>query len=241
MSRTWTLLAFILVLVSLAPITANADMVDPPLVHMIMVEELEYGFDFDAHPVSLDSTSWIGGDWNRVWLKVEGEANREGAEGELQLLYSRLILPFWELQMGLRGDMSLITDDARTGRGHLVFGLEGLAPYWFEVEPAVFVSQKGDVSACFRATYDLYITQRIVAHESIEANAAVQSVPEFGIGSGFGNINLGLRLGYQVRREFMPYMGITWDRAFGETGRLRRAESGSAGALDVVVGVRFWF
>lgn len=162
-------------------------------------------------------------------------------DGEAQLLYSRLIAPFWEVQVGLRGDLAAAEGQSTQGRGHLVLGLEGLAPYWFEVEPAIFVSHEGDVSARLRATYDLFITQRLIAHPSFEMNVAIQSVPEFGVGAGFNDIELALRLGYQLAREFTPYVGVAWNQAFAETARLRRAAGTSASDLQGVAGLRFWF
>jgi len=216
---------------------------DPPLNHIVLFEELEYGFNNGANPLNWDSTSWVGGDWNRIWFKTEGEMSTvdPDVDGEAQLLYSRLIAPFWELQVGLRGDLVASDVQATAGRGHLVLGIEGLAPYWFEVEPAVFISHRGDVSFRLRATYDLFITQRLVAHPSFEMNIAVQSVPEFGVGSGFNDIELGLRLGYQIARELTPYIGISWNRAFMDTADLRRAAGGSASDLQGVAGLRLWF
>ncbi len=222
---------------------AAAEMGDPPLNHFIQFEELEYGFNNENNPLNWDSTSWVGGDWNRIWFKTEGEMSTvdPDVDGEAQLLYSRLIAPFWELQVGLRGDLVASDVQSTAGRGHLVLGIEGLAPYWFEVEAAVFISHRGDVSFRLRTTYDLFITQRLVAHPSFEMNVAVQSVPEFGVGSGFNDIELGLRLGYQIARELTPYIGISWNRAFMETADLRRAAGGSASDLQGVAGLRFWF
>jgi len=222
---------------------AKADMGAAPLNHFIQFEELEYGFNNDTNPLHWDNTSWFGGDWNRIWFKTEGEMSSADPdlEGEAQLLYSRLITAFWEFQIGLRGDLVAGDGQATDGRGHLVVGLEGLAPFWFEVEPAIFVSHKGDVSARLRFTYDLFITQRLIAHPSLEMNVAIQSVPEFGVGSGFNDIELGLRLSYEIAREFAPYAGISWNRAFAETARLRQAAGRPESDLQGVAGLRFWF
>lgn len=222
---------------------AIADVGDAPFNRMILFEELEYGFNNGDNPLSWDATSWVGGDWNRIWFKTDGEMATSDPEvdGEAQLLYSRLIAPFWELQFGLRGDLAAAEDASTQGRGHLVLGLEGIAPYWFEVEPAIFVSHKGDVSARLRATYDLFITQRLIAHTSFEMNVAIQSVPEFGVGSGFNDIELGLRLGYQLARELTPYIGVSWNQAFAETARFRRAAGNAASDLQGVAGLRLWF
>ncbi|MEZ4287257.1 MAG: copper resistance protein B [Polyangiales bacterium] len=106
----------------------------------IFFEELEYGFNNGSNPVSWDSMSWYGGDWNRVWLKTEGETSTTEREGEVeaQLLYSRLIAPFWEFQVGVRGDLIAGENIKTDGRGFLVLGFEGLAPYWFWSEARHF-------------------------------------------------------------------------------------------------------
>lgn len=233
------LLALVCILWS-AP--AFAQMGEEPFNHFIQLEELEYGFNNRDNPVSWDSTSWFGGDWNRVWLKLEGETvtvDRE-VEAEAQLLYSRLIASFWEFQVGVRGDLVAAKGQPTDGRGHLVLGLAATAPYWFEIETAVFISHRGDVSFRLRAAYDLYITQRLIAHPSFETNIAVQGVPEFGVGAGFNDIKLGLRLGYQFAREFAPYIGVSWNQAFAGTADLRRDAGGSSSDVQGVVGVRFW-
>jgi len=216
---------------------------DPPFNHIILFDEFEYGFNHGENPLSWDATSWFGGDWNRIWVKTEGELSTSdfSLSGEAQLLYSRLIGAFWEFQIGLRGDLAAADGQGPEGRGHLVVGLEGLAPYWFELEPTIFISHKGDVSFRLRATYDLFITQRLIAHPSFETNVAIQSVTEFGVGSGLNDIQLGLRLGYQLSREFTPYIGISWNQAFAQTARLRRAVSSSASDVQGVAGLRFWF
>jgi len=227
----------------LAPKPASAQMMGEPSLHgMFLVEELEFGFNGGSNPVTWDVTSWAGGDWNRIWFKSEGETPTAdlGVEGEAQLLYSRLITPFWEFQVGLRGDLVAESGSA-LGRGLVVVGFEGLAPHWLEIEPAIFVSHKGDVSARLRATHDLYVTQRLIAQSTFEANVAIQSVPEFGVGAGFNDIELGLRLRYEVVRELSPYIGVSWQQTFAETARLRRNAGQGSRDLQGVVGIRFWF
>jgi copper resistance protein B len=237
---------FALLLVTVAALSvepARAQMMGEPMIHgMFLAEQFEYGVNGGSNPVTWDVTSWVGGDWNRIWFKSEGEMPTAelGVEGEAQLLYSRLIAPFWEFQVGMRGD--LVAESGSTqGRGLLVVGLEGLAPYWFEIEPAIFVSHGGDVSARLRAAYDLFVTQRLIAQSSFEANVAVQSVPEFGVGSGFADIELGLRLRFEVVRECAPYVGVSWKQTFAETARLRRDARLGSRDLRGIAGIRFWF
>lgn len=210
---------------------------------LVLSEVLELGaVGSDERPVRYDLVGWVGGAYNRVWAKADGDQStttRDGAT-ELQLLYGRLISPFWDAQVGVRFD-AIYGDGSRTLRPLLALGVQGLAPGWFELEPTLFVSFKGDVSANVTASYDLFMTQRLVLQPRIEAGAAVQSVPEFHVGYGLNHIESGLRLRYEFWREFAPYIGMSWDRQFGRTAELARARAGAPQSeLLVVAGLRLW-
>ncbi len=154
----------------------------------------------------------------------------------MQVLYSRFIAPFWDLQAGVRYDFR-----PNPSRSFAVLGVEGLAPYWFEFEAAGFISDDGDVSARVEAEYEILFTQRLIAQPLLEVNLAAQDVEELGIGSGFTDIELGLRLRYEIRREFAPYIGLAWTRRLGNTADFARDEGEDVGDLAVVAGVRLWF
>lgn len=185
-----------------------------------------------------DGEGWYGGDINRVTVKTEGEgAFGEGVEeAEVQLLYSRAIDPYFNLQAGVRQDL---------GRGpkrtYATVGFEGLAPYWFEVEGALFVSSKGDVLGRLEGYYDQRITQRLILQPRVEANFALQDVRESGIGSGLSDLELGLRLRYEIVKEFAPYIGVEWARKVGDTARFARAAGEDDNVTNFVAGIRFWF
>jgi copper resistance protein B len=216
---------------------------DNRIFSMLLVEELEYRNNNGADTLRWDAEAWIGTDLNKLWLKTEGEDIRAGGSGgewELQALYSRMVAPFWDFQVGLRHDHIYGTGQDRS-RGFAVLGFEGLAPYWFEVTPALFVSEDGDVSARLSASYELLFTQRLILQPSIEINAAAQRVEAFGVGRGINDLDLGLRLRYEVRREFAPYVGIAWTRKFGDTADIARGEGEHTEDFAVLAGVRFWF
>jgi copper resistance protein B len=185
-----------------------------------------------------DGEAWFGGDINRLTLKSEGEgAFREGVESaEIQALYSRAIGPYFNLQAGIRHDFQ-----PSPTRTYATVGFEGLAPGMFEVEGALFLSNKGDVLGRLEGYYDQRITQRFVLQPRVEANFAAQDVPENRIGSGLSNIELGLRLRYEVKREFAPYIGVSWDRRVGDTARFARAAGEDASNTSFVAGIRIWF
>ncbi|WP_168452167.1 copper resistance protein B [Sphingopyxis microcysteis] len=185
-----------------------------------------------------DAEGWYGGDINRVIVKSEGEGNFGEAieSAETQLLYSRAVDAYFNLQAGIRQDLGHGPD-----RTYATVGFEGLAPYWFEVEGALFLSNKGDVSARIEGYYDQRITQKLVLQPMAELNFAAQDVPESGVGSGLSDMELGLRLRYEIVKEFAPYVGVEWARKFGDTARFARAAGEGASATSLVIGVRAWF
>jgi len=228
-------------LVPSAPLMAQVD--DTDLYTYFSFDELEIRGG-DANPIRWDAEGWIGGDFNKLWVKTEGEqftASNEGeGEAELQVLFSRLATAFWDFQFGVRVD-GVYGGDVDRARGLLVVGVEGLAPYWFDVEAAAFVSHEGDVSFRTTSTYDLFVSQRLIFQPRLEVNVAIQDVPEFGVGSGLNEVDLGWRLRYEVRRKFAPYVGTAWARRIGDTADLARDVGRSVSDFSVVGGVRIWF
>jgi copper resistance protein B len=186
----------------------------------------------------LDIQAWYGGDIDKLWLKseVEGLWGKKLEHAEVQALWSHAIDPWFDLQAGVRFD-----PQPGPNRSHLVLGIQGLAPYWWEVEGAVFLSNKGDVTARAEAEYDLRITQKLILQPRAEVDLSLQDVPELEIGSGITDASLGLRLRYQISPLVAPYIGVEYERAFGDTRDFRRAESEDPGNLNFVAGIRAWF
>jgi len=184
-----------------------------------------------------DVQGYYGGDLDKFWFKSEGEGSfgEPIEQAELQALYSRAIGPFFDLQAGVRQDL---TGPART---HAVVGVQGLMPYMFEVDAAAFLSNKGDLTARIEAEYDQRLTQRLILQPRAEANLSAQDIPELGIGSGIDNIEMGLRLRYEIAREFAPYVGIEQEWKLGGSRDYARAAGEDASVTNYVVGVRFWF
>ena len=217
--------------------------VEPQLSWALIVDQLEHRWQNGKNLLRWDIEGWFGGDYNRIWIRSEAEQRvRKGSDGEVegQLLYSRVIAPFWELQVGLR-HQRLYGSGRDRSRSFFALGAEGLAPYWFELEPSLFVSDRGDVSARLTATYDLLFTQRLILQPRFEISAAAQDVKKFGIGAGVNNVELGARLRYELRREFAPYVGVSWVRKVGETSGIARREGEPVDNSSVVLGVRLWF
>jgi len=221
--------------------SASAQMMDQARYLFLFADNLEQAPGLSGRPIRLEADAWYGGSYDRLWMKVDGDAetNRSEGEVEVQALFSRLVAPYWDVQIGVRVDATW-GDDSRT-RTHLALGLQGLAPYWFEVETTAFVSAAGDVSASLQASYDLLVTQRLVLEPEFEVRASIQGQPEWHLGSGLNDTELGLRLRYELRREFAPYVGYVWVRSFGATADLRRAAGGTSRQGSLVAGLRMWY
>lgn len=204
----------------------------------VLVDRLEFGFADEVDSYTWDAQAWYGDDYDKLWIKTEGEGVQGDRieDAEIQALYSHLISPFWNVQAGLRYD---IRPDP--GRSHAVFGFQGLAPYWFEIDQALFVSEDGDVSFRGEFEYELLFTQRLILSPRLEINLAAQDVPEYGIGSGLNSTEMGLRLRYHIARELAPYIGVSYEQKYGETKDIAEREGESTSTTSFVVGVRAWF
>ena len=185
-----------------------------------------------------NSEAWYGGDINRLWLKSEGDGTwgRSVDRADVEALYSHAIDPYFNLQGGIRYDFK-----PNPSRVYATVGIEGLAPTFFEVEGALYLSNKGELMARAEGYYDQRITQRLILQPRAELNFAAQNSRSIGIGAGLSDAELGVRLRYDLRREFAPYVGVQYKRAFGRTADYLRDEGERAGGWEFLAGVRTWF
>lgn len=206
--------------------------------YQVMANVAEYQFRKGRDSYEWDAGAWYGGDINRFWLKSEGEVavGRAPESAEVQALYSRALDPYWNLQGGVRYDFR-----PNPSRAYAVIGVEGLAPSFFDVEGALFLSNKGELLARAEGSYDQRITQRLILQPSVELNFSAQNSRELGIGAGLSDAEVGLRLRYDIRREFAPYVGVQYSRSFGNTRKYLRAEGEDAGRWGLLAGIRAWF
>ena len=185
-----------------------------------------------------DAQGWYGGDLTKLWIKTEGDYDfdlGEVGDAEVQVLGSRAITPYFDLQAGVRHDLE------PDGLTHGVIGVQGLAPYWFEVDAAAFVSEQGDLTARLEAEYDLLLTQRLVLQPRAELELAAQRVTERALGSGLTGLDLGVRLRYAIMPELTPYIGVEWQSALGETADMAEASGADSHRTAFVAGLRLWF
>ncbi len=203
---------------------------------MVLLDEFEWHEIDNSNAVHWDGQAWYGNDYNKVWLRSEG--NRIGGEyeGLAELFWDRVVARWWEVQAGFRQDFG-----EGPSRTWAAFGVHGLAPYWFEVEATVYVGEQGRTAARFSGEYDLLLTQRLILQPKIEFDLYGKDDPRNGVGSGLADSEVGLRLRYEFRREFAPYVGVVWTRAYGDTADLARAAGDDDDDLQIVAGLRVWF
>lgn len=205
--------------------------------YSILLDRLETARTRDNSFTAYDLQAWFGRDYNRLVLKGEGEIDG----GRLQdahtdLLWGHAVAAYWDAQLGVRYDSGVGPD-----RGWLAFGVEGLAPYWFNVEAAGYVGEQGRTAFRFRTEYELLLTQKLILQPRLEANFYGKRDPEKELGSGLSDYSLGVRLRYEIRRGFAPYMGVERFSLSGGTADHARAAGGDVKETRFIVGLHFWY
>ncbi|MBP2311816.1 copper resistance protein B [Azospirillum soli] len=211
---------------------------EPPLLATLLVDQFEHRWRDGENSVDWELEGWVGGDTNKFWFSSRGSKPVKGAveEAEFQFLYSRMVSEFWDIQAGVRHDVR-----PQPQTTYAVAGFKGVAPYYFDVTAQAFLSEDANVSARFEVEYDVLITQKLVIQPLAEISVSAQRVRELHLGRGINDIELGLRLRYEVVKEFAPYVGVTWERKLGETADIARQHGEDPSDLAFVAGVRFWF
>lgn len=212
-------------------------MMDDAVYHQVLLDRLEYVKAPGAGGLAWDALAWVGKDLNRLWVKTEGtRLYGKTEEARAEALWGHAFATFWDWQLGVRRDFG-----GGPGRNWVAFGVQGLAPYWFDVEATAYAGPSGRTAARFRTTYDIRFTQRLLLTPEFESNAYGKADEARGIGSGIADLKLGLRLRYEIRREIAPYIGVVWGRKLGQTADFARAEGSRVTDKQIVAGVRIWF
>lgn len=213
------------------------DMADDDPYYRILTEELEYFNGNDGHGFQVDGQAWVGGDINKLWLEFEGgRKNGEMTANRTEILWDRNIATYWSSQLGLRHDAH-----AGPSRDWLAFGVQGLAPYWFEVEAMGYVGENGRTAFRGEVSYDLLLSQRLVLQPNVEFTLYGKDDADRGLGSGLSEVDLDLRLRYEIRREIAPYIGISYSRKYGETADYAQAAGEDIDESRIMVGLRLWY
>lgn len=206
---------------------------------LLMADRLEFTGHDDPDLLQWELQGWLGTDEHKLWLKSEGERDRDAGEteeAELHLLYSRAVAPYWDVQAGLRHD------DGEAGTvSYATVGLLGLAPYWFETDAALFLSETGKWSARLEVEYELRFTQRLILQPRLELNYGFTDDSATAILQGFNDNSLGLRLRYEFLREVAPYLGVEWWQARDGSGAALQRAGSDRSEARIVAGLRLWY
>lgn len=202
----------------------------------IWIERLERGFSKDAPYTGYEGQAWFGSDINRLSIKAEGDySNGVFDESRTEALWARAITPYWDTQLGVRQDTGLVPNTT-----WLAFGIQGLAPYWFHLDAEGYVSTQGRTSLRLEGSYDMYLTQRLVAQPRFEIYAyGKQEDPYYG--SGVNSSSLGLRFRYEITRQLAPYIGVQWLNTYGQTRSMASLDGASNQQTAFIAGIRVWY
>ncbi|WP_419198425.1 copper resistance protein B [Pseudomonas syringae] len=210
---------------------------DTALNSFFIFEKLEWQDADDGSALNWEAQGWIGGDVDRLWLRSEGErTNGKTEEAEVHALWGHSISPWWDLVGGVRQDFK--PGDPQTWAA---FGIQGLALYNFEAQATAYLAEGGQTAARLEGDYDILLTNKLILQPTAEFNFYGKNDPQRGIGSGLSESEVGLRLRYEIRPEFAPYVGVTWNRAYGKTADYARDEGEDSNEARLVLGVRVWF
>ena len=212
-------------------------MLEDPFNTLILFDQLEAQAAEGSDILSWDVKGWAGRTLNKLWVRSEGEKRSGTTEhAELQLLWGRSFARWWDVVAGVRHDTRPSPDQTWAA-----FGVQGLAPYRFDLEATAFVGESGQAAARFEAEYDLLITARLILQPLIEMNWYAEDDAQRGIGAGFSSAEVGLRLRYELRREIAPYVGLLFAKKYGATADFARAAGADSSDTRFVAGVRLWF
>lgn len=203
----------------------------------LLIDRFESVQTSDNSSAAYDLQGWFGRDYDRAVLKAEGEVDDgKVQEARTELLWGHAVAAYWDTQLGLRHDSGV--DPARNW---LAFGVQGLAPYWFEVGATAYVGEEGRSALRLEAEYELLFTQRLILQPRFEASLYGKRDEARELGSGLSDATAGLRLRYEIRRQFGPYLGVEWHGLYGETADFARAADEPTDETRWVAGLRAWF
>lgn len=213
------------------------DMADDAKHLYVLVDRLEATKTHHQHGQALDAQAWYGGDLDKLWLKVDGERSngRLGAT-RTEALWNHAIATYWGLQTGVRQDFG-----DGPGRTWAAFGVQGLSPYWFDVQATAYAGEGGRTALRLETEYDLLLTQRLILQPDVKIDVFARDDARRGIGAGLSEIEAGLRLRYEITRKVAPYVGVVWNRKFGNTARIARKADDPVQQVEAVAGIRIWF
>ncbi|GLQ99718.1 copper resistance protein B [Dyella mobilis] len=203
----------------------------------LLIDQLEYTDGYGGRGPAWEAEAWYGNDNDKAWLRSEGEGSAGRIDnGDVEAFWNHSVSAFWSTQLGVRHDLG-----PGPQRNWAALGVEGLAPYWVELEATAYAGEGGRLAARVRAEYTLRFTQRWMLQPEFEINLYDKDDPQRQLGSGIADSQLGLRLRYEISRQFAPYLGVVWIRRFGATAGYAQADRQPVFDRQFVAGLRIWF
>lgn len=234
MKKFFSILIFLLALGNSALAATKHDHA-PSIFHSFTLEA-DFGEDKNGSVKNWDLDGWIGNDFNKLALKSEGKMKKDDlVRNEFWGLYSRNISEFWDGQIGIR------FDEKPKATSYLTLGFEGLAPYFFETQAHLFVSENGNLTARIRQEIDFLITQQLILQPFFEANFAAQKVAEQKIATGINDAEFGVQTRFEVTKKFAPYIDFHYQSKFGGTAKMARKYGENRDNFATVLGLRLRF
>jgi len=206
---------------------------------MFKLDQFEHALD--GNSTAWEAEAWYGSDFDKLWLRSEGARERRRSEDgqsdlRTELFWDHAFAAFWDWQLGARHDSG-----SGPARDWAAFGVQGLAPYWIELQATAYLGERGRSAMRLRAEYELLFTQKLILQPELELNFYGKSDQQREVGAGLSDAAFGLRLRYEIRRQFAPYVGIVWTHRFGDAADFARAAGRDAADTQLVAGVRVWF
>ncbi|WP_243429526.1 copper resistance protein B [Acetobacter sacchari] len=202
-----------------------------------LLDEFEARYSGRGGEFRYDAQSWYGSDYDKLWLKSEGTVGTSGrfGDGDHEALYDHAISRYFDLQTGVRVDI-----DSGPTRAWGAVGVQGLALYFFDLEATAYFSDRG-AAARLQGSYDILLTNRLILQPQAELNFYSESDRARGVGTGLSDIDAGLRLRYEWRRKFAPYIGVTYSGVFGQAAAMARSANTTVHNVNFTFGIRTWF
>lgn len=212
-------------------------MMDTPVMLFALLDQFEWVDAESGSALAWEAQGWLGNDEQRLWLRSKGERADGGTENaELQLFYGQPLVRWWDWLVGIRHDFK-----PAPSQSWLAAGVQGLTPYWFESKATLYLGESGQTNLRLEVEYELLFTQQLVLQPLLELNFFGKEDAQRGIGSGLSQAEAGLRLRYEIRREIAPYVGLSWERAYGETADLAQQHGEDIEDTALVAGIRLWY
>jgi copper resistance protein B len=219
-----------------SPMAQSMEMNDAAPLGMLWFDQAEWRSLAQPNGLAWQGEGWYGGDYDKAWMRTEGAPEPHGAEGaRAELFWDHALFRWWNVELGGREDAG-----AGPGRTWAALGVRGIAPQGVDVEATVYAGSAARTAARLKLDYELLFTQRLILQPEVEMNLYGRADPARTIGAGLADLEVGLRLRYEVRREFGPYAGVVWMRHYGATARYWSAAGSDPNEVTLAVGVRVW-